>query len=111
MNPNVPVDLTLAQLYSAIVGAALPPILEIFFTVRWDGRARSIAAFIACLAGAVIVQAASGQWDPAHVGMSIGLAIMGAFTSYKTLWKPTGAAQNIRENMGRTVGRYNRILD
>jgi hypothetical protein len=110
VNPNVPIDLTLAQLYSSIVGIVLPPILEIFFTVRWDSRARSIAAFLACLAGAIIVQWASNQWDPAHVGMSIGLAVMSAFTSYKALWKPTGAAQNIREHVGSTV-RYNRILD
>lgn len=88
--------MTNIEMWSMIVGFALPPALAVVQQTGWSPRLRAVVAFLACLAaavGTVLVQ--QDGWDTQKWVESSLLILVTALATYRNFWKPTGIAPAI----------------
>lgn len=85
------------QMWSMIVGFALPPVLAFIMQSKWSVQLQSFIAFLACLvagAGTAILQGdlTFERWVEAAL-----LILVTTISTYKGFWKPTRIAPTIEK--------------
>ena len=77
------------QMWSLIVGFALPPVLAILMQQSWPDSARAVLAFVAC----AVAGAGTAYFDASLTGrtfvQSALVVLVSAMATYRGLWKPT----------------------
>jgi len=85
------------DLWSLVVGFAMPPLIAFISSVRWPSWARALVAVAVCLVGGGMTAAVSGYYD----GMSMMRAVMVTFAAalgfYRVFWHPSGIAPWIEQ--------------
>lgn len=89
--------MTELEMWSAIVGFLLPPVLSVIQQTGWSPRLRAVVAFVGCLvaaAGTVLIQ---GGWTWERWVEASLLTLVTALATYRNLWKPTGISPAIEQ--------------
>lgn len=83
------------QMWSLIVGFALPPVLSVIQQSNWSDRLRAVVAFLACAVAGAGVAYFQGELNFER-WIEAGLVILvSAVATYRNFWKPTGVAPAI----------------
>ena len=83
------------QMWSLIVGFALPPVLSIVQQSAWSDRLRAVIAFLACaVAGAGVAYFQGDLTGKRFVEAGL-VVLVTAVATYRNFWKPTGVAPAI----------------
>jgi hypothetical protein len=96
--------LTNAQLWTAVLGYLLPPVIAIMNQPRWSGAAKGllmlVVAVVDGLGSAYFTDQFTGEW----IVTCILLAAVAIGVAYRTVWKPSGIAPGSRPPLPR--GRF-----
>lgn len=83
------------QMWSLIVGFALPPALAVIQQSRWSDQLRAVIAFLACAVAGAGTAYFQGELNFER-WVEAGLVILvAAMTTYRNFWKPVGVAPTI----------------
>lgn len=83
------------QMWSLIVGFALPPVLSVIMQSGWSQRLQAIVAFAACaVAGAGVAYFQGDLTGERFVEAGL-VVLVTAVATYRNFWKPTGISPAI----------------
>jgi uncharacterized membrane protein YfcA len=87
------------EMWAAIVGFLLPPVMAILQQTKFDTALKAILAFIACLAVSVPTVYLQGSGDFTWERWSTALLtiLTTAMATYHGFWKPTNVAPTIEK--------------
>ena len=83
------------QMWSLVVGFALPPVLSVVQQSQWSDRLRAVVAFLACaVAGAGVAYFQGDLTGERFVEAGL-VVLVTAIATYRNFWKPTGVSPAI----------------
>lgn len=83
------------QMWSLIVGFALPPVLAVVQQTSWSSRLKAVVAFVAsAVAGAGVAYFQGDLTGRRFVEAGL-VVLVTAVATYQSFWKPTGVAPAI----------------
>lgn len=82
-------------LWSGVVGFFLPLGVSVIQQPKWHDGAKAVVTFLLCLIAAAGTAYFEGKLTGARFTSSLLVVFLAAITSYKGLWKPTGASPSI----------------
>jgi VIT1/CCC1 family predicted Fe2+/Mn2+ transporter len=83
------------EMWSLIVGFALPPVLSVIQQSNWSDRLRAVVAFAACaVAGAGVAYFQGDLTGERFVEAGL-VVLVSALATYRNFWKPTGVSPAI----------------
>lgn len=86
------------QMWSLIVGFALPPVLAIVQQTNWSSRLKAVVAFAAsAVAGAGVAYFQGDLTGRRFVEAGL-VVLVTAVATYQSFWKPTGVAPAIESS-------------
>lgn len=95
-----------AQLWSAFLGFAAPPLIAVVQQPRWSSTAKTLVMLLSSVALGAGSAYFNGQFTAHTIGGNVLIAAIAAGSAYQTVWKPTIApaierATSRRPNRGR----------
>lgn len=83
------------EMWSLVVGFALPPVLSVVMQSDWSQRLQAVVAFVACaLAGAGTAYFQGDLTGERFVEAGL-VVLVTTIATYKGFWKPTGVSPAI----------------
>lgn len=86
------------QMWSMIVGFALPPVLSFVMQSKWSQQLQSAVAFLACLIAGAGTAYFQGTLNFERFAEAALVILVTTISTYKGFWKPIGVAPTIEEN-------------
>lgn len=83
------------EMWSLIVGFALPPALSVIIQSGWSQRLQSVVAFLACAVAGAGVAYFQGDITGRRFVEAGLVVLVAAIATYKGFWKPTGVSPGI----------------
>lgn len=83
------------EMWSLIVGFALPPVLSVVQQSGWSDRLRAVVAFAACAVAGAGVAFFQGDLTGKRFVEAALVVLVTALATYRNFWKPTGVAPAI----------------
>lgn len=83
------------EMWSLIVGFALPPALSVVMQTGWSQRLQSVIAFLACAVAGAGVAYFQGDLTGRRFVEAGLVVLVAAIATYKGFWKPTGVSPGI----------------
>lgn len=83
------------EMWSLIVGFALPPALSVIIQSGWSQRLQSVVAFLACAVAGAGVAYFQGDLTGRRFVEAGLVVLVAAIATYKGFWKPTGVSPGI----------------
>lgn len=83
------------DMWSGIVGFAVPPLVSVFVQSSWPAWARAVFAFAVCMAGGGVTAALTGYLEGAGTARAALVVLFSALTFYRTFWHPSKIATMI----------------
>lgn len=80
------------DMWSLVVGFALPPLIAFISSARWPSWARALAAVVVCLIGGGVTAAVSGYYTGVPVLRAVMVTLVAALAFYRIFWRPSGIA-------------------
>ena len=87
--------LTDLDMWSGIVGFAMPPLVAVFVQSAWPAWARAVFAFVVCVAGGGVTAALTGYLHGMSPARSALVVLFSALTFYRLFWHPSTIAPRI----------------
>lgn len=87
--------MTNLEMWSLIVGFALPLILAVIQRPHWPSWVRAVVAFAAFVVVGLGTAYFNGDLNGKSIVSAVLFVLVTAITSYKGLWQPTGIAPKI----------------
>jgi hypothetical protein len=100
--------LTDLDLWSALVGIGMPPLVAVAISSRWQPWQRALVAAALCMLAGVGTTWIAGDLAGVTPVRAVLLVAMAAFGSYSTWWKGSGITQKIEEATTPRPGRKRR---
>lgn len=85
------------DLFSALAGIGMPPVVALVVSSRWQPWQRAIAAVAVCAAAGVGTAWLAGDLAGVAPVRAVLVAAMATFGSYRKWWQPSGIAKWIEE--------------
>lgn len=79
-------------MWSALVGALLPPLIAVVNQARWPSWGRAMAAVLSSLVAAGITCLFNGELSTADVTHSALVVMTATLAAYHAFWKPSNIA-------------------
>lgn len=96
MTTEAELDLTL-QFYLFLAGVVIPILTGLVTKAHASSAVKGLAnTALSVVAASLVVAVEHGLHLDAHLGISAFMVFIASTTSYKTVWKPTGAAAAIQ---------------
>lgn len=83
------------DMWSGIVGFAVPPLVAVFVQSAWPSWARALFAFAVCLIGGGVTAALTGYLHGMSPARSALVVLFSALTFYRVFWHPSTIAPRI----------------
>jgi hypothetical protein len=83
------------DMWSGIVGFAVPPLVAVFVQSAWPAWARAVFAFAVCVAGGGVTAALTGYLHGMSPARSALVVLFSALTFYRVFWHPSTIAPKI----------------
>ena len=83
------------EMWSLIVGFALPPVLSIVVQSSWSDRLKAVVAFAACAVAGAGVAYFQGDLTGKRFVEGGLVVLVTALATYRNFWKPTGVSPAI----------------
>ncbi len=83
--------------WSGIVGFFLPLLIAAIFRLTWPQTLRAVVSFIICLIAGMGTAYFSGSFSLTNLGLSIGVVLVTAWSSFSRLWNKTGVTDAIEK--------------
>ncbi|MEU0184161.1 hypothetical protein ABZ312_23665 [Streptomyces sp. NPDC006207] len=84
-----------AQLWSAFLGFAAPPLIAVVQQPRWSSTAKTLVMLLSSVALGCGSAYFGGQFTAHTVGGNVLIVAIAAGSAYQTVWKPSGVAPRI----------------
>lgn len=98
--------LTDLDLWSALVGIGMPPVVAVAVSSRWQPWQRGLVAVAVCVAAGLGTTWIAGQLSGVTPVRAVLVVAMATFGSYRKFWHTTGIAKKIED--ATTPGRPKR---
>lgn len=98
--PTVPIGSDL-DLWSAIIGFLLPPLIAVVVQSRWPNWVRGLVAGAACLVCGAVTAALAGQFTGYTPARCVLIVLIMAIGFYRMFWHPSGIAPRIEQATNR----------
>jgi len=83
------------ELLNTIIGAILPPFIQLVNQSVKNSNWRYVISVVACLVIGAVITFINGQLDFTNVLVSAGLIFASAQTTYKLFWSNTETGKNL----------------
>ena len=83
------------QMWSLVVGFALPPVLAIVMQAAWPSSAKAVVAFVACAIGGAGTAFFEAKLNGRTFVQSALVVLVTSIATYTGFWKPTQVAPTI----------------
>lgn len=93
--------LTDLDLWSALVGIGMPPVVAVVVSSRWQPWQRGIAAAALCVVAGLVTTWVAGDLSGVTPVRAVLLVATMAFGSYRTWWHTTGITKKIEDKTTR----------
>lgn len=100
--------LTDLDLWSALVGVGMPPVVALAVSSRWQPWQRAVTAAALCVLAGVATTWIAGDLAGVTPVRAVLLTATAAFGSYSTWWKGSGITKKIEESTSPRPGRKRR---
>lgn len=100
--------LTDLDLWSALVGIAMPPVVAVAVSSRWQPWQRGVVAVVVCVVAGVGTTWIAGDLSGVTPVRAVLVAAMATFGSYRTFWHTTGITKKIEQATTPRAGRKRR---
>lgn len=87
--------MTELDMWSAIVGFAVPPLIAVFVQSKWAPWAKALFAFATCLIGGGVTAYLTGYLHGLSPARAMLVTLFSALTFYRVFWKPSKIAPAI----------------
>lgn len=85
------------DMWSGIVGFAVPPLVAVFVQSAWPAWARAVFAFAVCVIGGGVTAALTGYLHGMSPARSALVVLFSALTFYRVFWHPSKIAPMIEQ--------------
>jgi hypothetical protein len=92
------------DMWSGIVGFAVPPLVAVFVQSAWPAWARAVFAFVVCVAGGGVTAAFTGYLHGMSPARSVLVVLFSALTFYRVFWHPSQIAPMIEKKTNLSAG-------
>lgn len=89
--------LTDLDLWAALVGIGMPPVVAVVVSARWKPWLRAVAAAFMCVAAGVITTWLAGDLAGLTPVRSVLVCMAATFGAYRKWWHPSGIARWIEQ--------------
>lgn len=80
------------DIWSLVVGFALPPLIAFVSSAHWPSWARALMAVIVCMVGGGVTAAVSGYYTGVPLLRAVMLTLIATLGFYRVFWRPSGVA-------------------
>lgn len=85
------------EMWSGIVGFAVPPLVAVFVQSSWPSWARALFAFAVCVLGGGVTAALTGYLQGVAPARAVLVVLFSALTFYRLFWHPSKIAPMIEK--------------
>lgn len=83
------------DMWSAIVGFAVPPLVAVFIQSSWPSWVKALFTFGVCALGGGVTAALTGYIEGMSPARSVLVVLFSALAFYRTFWRPSTIAPKI----------------
>lgn len=94
------------DMWGAIVGFAMPPLIAVVASANWGPAWRAVTAFLACAVAGGVTAWIGGDLEGLTPVRTILFVLFAALGAYKTFWQPSGIAPAIEDATSRAPAAY-----
>lgn len=99
MNPDSTISISLSQQVTAAISIVLPVIAAVIIRPAWTDATKALVWLVLSIVAGGIGVWFDGRFNVANIAGTIGMVFVIGAVTYARLWRPTGIAPAVEENI------------